>query len=598
MPDSPVDEHRQARPLRPRALAPVQRVLEEVCAAVAGVREAVVIDAAPGRAVSLAAWPAAAAGSAALLASAGAALEAGRTVVRAGPRPLPAERPSRQVALPLARDARPVGAIAFEIHESPGQPLADVLRALHAAVQPLAALLPADAGLPPSGSRPAAALGLYAALLEAADAGEAIAVLRGELVRMFPVEDVLVALAAEKGVLRLPDDVLGDGAAASHAPAAAALALDALTEALHQPGPVCFPPLPDEPPRLCVAHAAWARQAGGQVVGIALRRHARIVGAVGLRAAAGRLDAARIAELADVIALAAPALDLLCREARPWALLRARWRARFGPRRRWLAAGLAAALAGLLALPVPHRIAAPAQLEGLVEREVVAPVDGFIAAIHVRPGATVAAGQLLVELDDESLALERSKWLSELARHENAYAAALARADRTELVLNRSRIEEARAAVALVDERLAGTRLVAPFAGIVVDGDLDRAVGAPVDRGETLLKLSPPDGYRVRVEVDERDIDDLRLGARGELAIAGAPARPLALEVTRASPVATTREGRHWFDVEARLDGDVRGIRPGQRGVARLERDRRPLAVVLLRHPWQWLRLRLFGLGF
>jgi multidrug efflux pump subunit AcrA (membrane-fusion protein) len=598
MPDSPVDDSRRAHAGQGRALAPVQRVLEEVCAAVAGVREAVVIDAAPGRAVSLAAWPAAAAGSAALLASAGAALEAGRTVVRAGPRPLPAERPSRQVALPLARDARPVGAIAFEIHESPGQPFADVLRALHDAVQPLAALLPADAGLPPSGSRSAAALGLYAALLEAADAGEAIAVLRGELVRMFAVEDVLVALGDEKGVLRLPDAVLGDGAAASHAPAAAALALDALTEALHQPGPVCFPPLPDAPPRVCVAHAAWARHAGGQVLGLALRRHERIVGAVGLRAAAGRLDAARIAEVADVIALAAPALDLLCREARPWALLRARWRARFGPRRRWLAAGVAAALAGLLALPVPHRIAAPAQLEGLVEREVVAPVEGFIAAIHVRPGAAVAAGQLLVELDDQSLALERSKWLSELARHENAYAAALARADRTELVLNRSRIEEARAAVALVDERLAGTRLVAPFAGVVVDGDLDRAVGAPVDRGETLLKLSPLDGYRARVEVDERDIDDLRLGARGELAIAGAPARPFALEVTRASPVATTREGRHWFDVEARVDGDVRGIRPGQRGVARLERDRRPLAVVLLRHPWQWLRLRLFGLGF
>lgn len=596
MPDSQVADPLGVHAARPQAFASVQRVLEEVCVAVAGVRGAVVIDAASGPAVSLAAWPTAAAGSPALLASAGAALEAGRTVVRAGPRELPEVRPSRQVALPLARDARPVGAIAFEIHESPGQPFAEVLRALHAAVQPLAALLPAGAAS--AGPRTAAALALYAALLEAADAGEAVNTLRGELVRLFAAEDVLVALCDEQGALRLPDAVLDDGAAASHAPAAAALPLEALTEALHQTGPVCFPPLPDEPPRVCVAHAAWVRQVGGQVLGCALRRHGRAFGAVGLRAAAGTLDAARVAELADVLALAAPALDLLSREARPWSLLRARWRARFGPRRRWFAAGLAAALAALLAWPVPHRIAAPAQLEGLVERDVVAPADGFIKAIHVRPGGSVAAGELLVELDDESLALERAKWASELARHENAYAAALARADRTELVLNRSRIEEARAAIALVEERLAGTRLVAPFAGIVVDGDLDRAVGAPVDRGETLLKLSPPDGYRVRVEVDERDIDDLRLGARGELAIAGAPSRPLALEVTRASPVATTREGRHWFDVEARVDGDVSGIRPGQRGVARLERDRRPLAVVLLRHPWQWLRLRLFGLGF
>ena len=74
------------------------------------------------------------------------------------------------------------------------------------------------------------------------------------------------------------------------------------------------------------------------------------------------------------------ALPKMLREGRSAVLQETVWRlsqagraalaggARFGPRRRWLAAGVAAALAGLLALPVPHRIAAPAQLEGRLER--------------------------------------------------------------------------------------------------------------------------------------------------------------------------------------------------------------------------------------
>lgn len=72
MPDSHVADSHGAQPARPTALAPVQRVLEEVCSAVTAVRGAVVIDAANGPAVSLAAWPAAAAGSPALLARLGA----------------------------------------------------------------------------------------------------------------------------------------------------------------------------------------------------------------------------------------------------------------------------------------------------------------------------------------------------------------------------------------------------------------------------------------------------------------------------------------------------------------------------------------------
>jgi multidrug resistance efflux pump len=44
----------------------------------------------------------------------------------------------------------------------------------------------------------------------------------------------------------------------------------------------------------------------------------------------------------------------------------------------------------------------------------------------VRPGDLVKAGQVLAELAEQDLQLEHNRWASELAQHENAYAAAMA----------------------------------------------------------------------------------------------------------------------------------------------------------------------------
>ena len=51
---------------------------------------------------------------------------------------------------------------------------------------------------------------------------------------------------------------------------------------------------------------------------------------------------------------------------------------------------------------------------------------------------------MLAELAEQDLQLEHKRWASELAQHENAYAAAMARADRTQLVISQARADEAR----------------------------------------------------------------------------------------------------------------------------------------------------------
>ena len=259
------------------------------------------------------------------------------------------------------------------------------------------------------------------------------------------------------------------------------------------------------------------------------------------------------------------------------------------------AGGLAAAVA--LFVPIPYYIAAPARLEGSVQRVVVAPVDGFLEQVNVRPGDLVKSGQILAELATQDLQSERLRRRSELAQHENVYKAALARADRTQLVINQARAAEAQAQLQLVENQLQRAQLRAPFDGIVIKGDLPQQLGAPVQRGEVLLTLAPDDRYRLIVEVDERDVALVAAGLQGRLALAAAPESVFDFSVVRLLPVAVAADGRNFFEVEGALEAEGKALRPGMRGVAKISAGRRTAAWIVTHRMLDWLRLAAWSVG-
>ena len=147
------------------------------------------------------------------------------------------------------------------------------------------------------------------------------------------------------------------------------------------------------------------------------------------------------------------------------------------------------------------------------------------------------------------------------------YSDALAKRERasSRILWRSSRKREAQ--LALVEEKLARTQLVAPFDGIVVSGDLSQMLSSPVEKGKVLFEIAPLDAYRVILKVDESDIRDVTAGQRGQLMLAGSAGRALPFTVKTIS-VATAEEGRNVFRVEAQLDeaGDRAAPRHGRRG--------------------------------
>jgi multidrug resistance efflux pump len=201
-------------------------------------------------------------------------------------------------------------------------------------------------------------------------------------------------------------------------------------------------------------------------------------------------------------------------------------------------------------------------------------------------------------LDDRNLRLERQKWQSQRNKIEKEYQDALAKRDRTELSVLRAKIDQVDAELSLVDEKIERTRLRAPFEGIVVSGDLSQSLGAPVETGQVLFEVAPLESYRVVLEVDEHDVAGLDAGKPGHLIIAALPQTSLAISLDRVVPVAVSGEASNFFRVEASLDEPSSLLRPGMRGVAKVEMGQRNLLWIWTHAVFDRIRLWAWSAGF
>ncbi|WP_432698188.1 HlyD family efflux transporter periplasmic adaptor subunit [Marinobacterium sp. YM272] len=241
-----------------------------------------------------------------------------------------------------------------------------------------------------------------------------------------------------------------------------------------------------------------------------------------------------------------------------------------------------------------YSVSAPALVQGTVQRTLVAPFGGYLAAQYARAGDLVENGQVLAVLDDRELTLERLRLITAERQSQAEYDRALAERNRAESNIIRAQIEQARAQLALVEEQLARTRILAPFDGVVVSGDLTQSVGASLERGEELFQVAPLDSYRVVLEVDERDVQNIAPDQRGILRVSAMPETELPYSIERVTPMATQGEGRNFFRVEALLDAGNSDLRPGMEGVARTDIDRRLLIRIWGEKTLNWIRLALW----
>lgn len=253
---------------------------------------------------------------------------------------------------------------------------------------------------------------------------------------------------------------------------------------------------------------------------------------------------------------------------------------------------------GMTFIEGDHSIPARSILEGSVKRAAVAPFDGFVREAPRRAGDLVEEGDLLCLLDDRDLRLERLKWESQRQQIRREHQKALAEGDAAEIRILEARLDQVTSELSSIEFRLERARIVSPLGGVVVSGDLSQSIGAPVQRGDLLFEVAPLDEYRLVLEVDDRDIEEIEVGRTGHLALSALPSNRMAFTVSGITPVSISRDGRNFFRVEARLDGTPHPrLRPGMEGVSRVLVGRRRLIWIWTREivealslgAWSWL---------
>jgi multidrug resistance efflux pump len=379
----------------------------------------------------------------------------------------------------------------------------------------------------------------------------------------------------------------------------------AMLEAVEQRTSLIYPPIDADAVYAYQAHAALSQQNGGEtVLTVPLFLHDRFIGAILAERLAQRpFDQTTLDVFAASSAALAPILfekrlndrGLLVKIA---AAIQAQAKQLLGPARYGQKLALIVLILVILAINgvfATYYVDANARVEGRVERALVAPFDGFVRSARLRAGDVAQQGEVLATLDDRDLWLQHSSLSAERQQRRLEYDRALGSRDRAEANIAQAQIEKAGAQIALLDEKLGRAKIIAPFTGVIVEGDLSRAVGGPVHAGDTLFRIAPLNDYRVTLSVDQSQLADIAVGQTGHLLTTSLPDRPFPIRIERITPVAEARDGRTLFRVEAGVDG-LEGLRPGMEGVAKVEVGRRRLAWIwtrtladwLVLHTWSW----------
>ena len=254
-----------------------------------------------------------------------------------------------------------------------------------------------------------------------------------------------------------------------------------------------------------------------------------------------------------------------------------------------------AVLLTLIFVRVEYRVEAPFILQSSEITHVPAPFKGFLSEVLVTVGDRVDERQPLLKLDTSELLLERANTLAEIQRFASQAEKAEAERRISDMLIAQAQQKQSQANLDLLDYRIQRASVEAPYEAMIVEGDLTDRVGAPVEKGDLLMRMTRMDNLYVEMKADERDIHDIRNSVNGEFAFNSKPDSHFPFELNRIEPVAMPDSAGNIFYVNGDIQGSVEDWwRPGMSGIAKINAGKRSLLWICTHRLVDFLRLKLW----
>jgi multidrug resistance efflux pump len=269
-----------------------------------------------------------------------------------------------------------------------------------------------------------------------------------------------------------------------------------------------------------------------------------------------------------------------------------------GPEHTW---AKVAAIAGTMALfvlffiPFNYRVQGNFILKSDAVSYLTAPFDCFIKEVPVRPGDRVRKDAVLLQMNTDELAIEEANALADQVRFQREAEKARATNGLAEMRIALALVDQAKARLDMTRLRLQQSTIRATFDSVIVEGDLRERIGAPVKQGDALFKTTKLDGMYVEGEINQRDVQNVKLNAAGEIAFVTQPKLKYRVLVERVYPAAVTKEAENLFISRLIIqDPPANWWRPGMSGLVKVEAGKRTLFWILTHRTVDFLRLWLW----
>jgi len=378
-----------------------------------------------------------------------------------------------------------------------------------------------------------------------------------------------------------------------------------MEECIDQEEPVHFDPDGEGTQNVSRAAQALSRGEGGNIVlTLPLRRRADVVGAVTLEfPSTHKLSHQAATGLSVAVDLLAPQLFDRYQNDR-WLITKAGISTRemakkvVGPQH--MLAKLIfilVVIAGLclfLIRPMYH-VSSTFTFQSINQRKMQAPFEGYLTAVNVRPGDSVKKGDVLAMMDTSDIEPKLADAAAKEASADADYMKFRADPDKqADADVAKAQEMQAAAEERVYQDQIDRAKIVAPFDGRIIEGDLTDQIGVPKKMGDDLFTIAADGSLRAELTVSERDIQELKVDQTGKLATTSLPTQKFPFKIERIVPLGAAKEGDNVFTVYATMDTQQPTWLPGLAGEARIDVAKKPLAWIWTHKLIDYLRLKLW----
>ena len=261
--------------------------------------------------------------------------------------------------------------------------------------------------------------------------------------------------------------------------------------------------------------------------------------------------------------------------------------------KRLAALGLAVGFCLLMFLPITYRVRCNCVTEPVSRRFAVAPFDGQITVGHSEAGDIVEAGQVLAEMDGQTIRWELSGVTAERAQSLRTREIKLHERNVPEAILSELEYKRLVSEEEILLYKKDHLQIKSPIDGVVLSGSLERAEAASIETGQVLFEIGPIKPMRVEMAIPSTEIAQIKNGFPVKVWIDGQEDAPIKGEIMKIHPRSETRDAKNVFIAEIEFPNEDERLRPGMKGSVRIDCEERTLGWSLFHKPMNYVRSRL-----